>query len=55
MPRTKAEKAQAAYEQTKKQKPAGAGSRFRAMVKVGKARGAKDPEAFANWLKRKRS
>jgi hypothetical protein len=47
-------KAQAAYEKTKKTNEPGEGGRFRAMKRLGKAKGVKDPEAWAAWIGRKK-
>ena len=45
--------AKAAYRKAKK-KPLGEGSRFKAMARVAKAAGAKDPKAVAAMIGRRR-
>jgi|GEM_PF-5979607 len=44
---TAVKKAKAAYKRVKKTSPPGAGGRFKAMTKIAKAGGAKNPKAVA--------
>jgi len=46
----KMKKAEAGYEKAKKTSEPGEGGRFRAMVRLGKAKGMRDPEAWAAWV-----
>ena len=50
---TKVKKAEANYEKVAAKTPPGEGGRFKAMEKVAKAKGAKDPGALAAYIGRK--
>jgi len=49
-----AEAAQKAYERVKKTSKPGEGSRFKALSKALAAKGAKNPDALAAWIGRKK-
>ena len=53
-PSTKVKKAEANYKKVAAKTPPGEGGRFKAMEKVAKAKGAKDPGALAAYIGRKK-